>query len=190
MNGPGRQYQHRIWQRDELQPVINEDKLSPGSRRLFDPQTWAERCIPASPRRRKWRTPAQTAPCRLWICDRSRSSWDTGPGRLTFSCLRSSCRRRTCSYETPGTPESTFHVCICFYKFRESIRGNHKVVVLPFLCQRQWRSGSPPGRARRTSVHCQRTRGPSAWPSRSSPCCTATEASDGRRTLEEPCRRH
>lgn len=105
MNGPGRQYQHLIWQRDELQPVINEIS-SPWSHHLLKAQTWAVRCILASPRRQKWRTPPQRAPCRLWTCNHSRSSWDTGPALLTCSCLRSSCRQRTCSYEIPGRAES------------------------------------------------------------------------------------
>lgn len=53
MNGSGRQYQHLIWQRDEPQPVVNENMLSGESQgrmrahSLFKPQTWAEQCMQA-----------------------------------------------------------------------------------------------------------------------------------------------
>lgn len=62
----------------------------------------------------------------------------------------------------------------------------HEVVISPFPCQCQWRSGNQPGRARHKSYHWMRKLGPSASLSRYIPCCIVTAKSGGRRRLEEP----
>lgn len=82
---------------------------------VFAPQlpTWAARCIPACPRRLKWRTPLRTEPCRFWICGRSRSSWGTGLSWWTCSCRETSSRWCRCSYETANEPDVTGALLVC-----------------------------------------------------------------------------